>query len=145
MPLFRYDKIHASLGIEMFKQLDKITAHRKKTGLLLKTKLKELPGIFIPESNQNSEGVFLRLPVLVDESLRDKLITALNRKGIGATASYPKSLMEVPEVIKNCNVGNSSSANGIIISKELITLPTHQFVSKKHINIIYNTFKQYLN
>ena len=68
----------------------------------------------------------------------------LNKKGIGASGSYPKSVFEVNEIRKICNINLCKAETGIQIAQKIITLPTHYYVKDEHIETIYNTFKHFL-
>ena len=144
MPLFKYDKVRSALGIEMFRHLKSITSSKVKNGIKLRLKLKDLPGVFLPKADKNSMSVYLRVPVLVDVNVKDKIVEALNIKGIGASGSYPKSILDVDEIKHFCNQKLSTADRGRQVAKEIITLPTHVFLNNKDIRIIYNTFKQIL-
>lgn len=80
----------------------------------------------------------------MDAEIRDSIIEALNENGIGASGSYPKSILDVLEVKNICNLAESKADMGRRVANEIITLPTHFYVQDKHIDKIFNTFKQFL-
>ena len=55
------------------------------------------------------------------------LITALERAGIGATASYPRALVDVPEVACRLPPDQRPTPGAREVASRIVTLPTHGF------------------
>ena len=72
-------------------------------------------------------GKALRYPVLCQsENIRDQLLVALNRKGLGATAMYQRPLVDIPFMRELTKGGGRTAA---CFSRRLITLPCHPSVT----------------
>lgn len=70
-------------------------------------------------------GVYPRLAVVApDAAHRDAAIRALDRIGAGASALYPRSLADVPELAEH-TTGGETPAGARSLAARIITLPTH--------------------
>jgi dTDP-4-amino-4,6-dideoxygalactose transaminase len=71
----------------------------------------------------------LRLALLADEPrLRDSLVTALNRRGLGASIMYGASLDRIAAIPPEVS-SQGPFPNATALADRLLTLPTHRFVS----------------
>jgi dTDP-4-amino-4,6-dideoxygalactose transaminase len=71
---------------------------------------------------------WVRYPVLArDAAQRAALIATLDAAGIGATASYPRALPDVPEVARRAANAGDSFPGARSIAARIITLPTHPY------------------
>ncbi len=87
-----------------------------------------VPGIEIVQSLPGTEPAFARYPFRVREpETRDRVLAALDRAGIGATASYPLSLADVPEVIARVPAADRSCPGARRRASTIVTLPTHAY------------------
>jgi dTDP-4-amino-4,6-dideoxygalactose transaminase len=72
--------------------------------------------------------VYLRLPVLArSQTERDRLIVALEAAGIGATASYPSALGDVPNVRARLAPESGATPGARSVAERILTLPTHAY------------------
>jgi len=70
----------------------------------------------------------IRIPILCrNGTARDKALSRLIAAGLGATASYPKTLADYPELKPALAAGELPNARSF--SERIITLPVHRFVS----------------
>ncbi len=88
---------------------------------------------FIERGFRFNEGIVPnRYPILVpNEKTRDKIINKLNNVGLGASVSYPKALGSYRELEKKLTANKTPYADSV--SRRIITLPVHKYVSPKHI------------
>ncbi len=145
MPLFSFNNLHAALAGVMLKKLDTITDTRIRNAHRLMDKLEDQNEFMVPNPPEGSEPVYLRLPLIINDDKRDQLIRALNRAGIGASGSYPRSVFEVDEVRRIMNAGMSTAASGIAVSRSIVTLPTHPYLTRRRIHKIRKVFDEILN
>ena len=99
---------------------------------LIKTALEKLVhggGVDLPGQLGVPTSTLLRYPLLtVDKAQRDRLLTALNNAGLGATALYGKILPEIDTVPgASCPVGDYPHARAF--ATRLLTLPLHDRVT----------------
>jgi perosamine synthetase len=72
--------------------------------------------------------VYARFPLRVaDPAKRARLIAALDAGGIGATASYPLSLADVPEVAARLPAADLKMPGARMLAAQIVTLPTHGY------------------
>lgn len=133
-PLAQYDPVLAVLGRRLLSRLDAVNARRRENALRL---LKDLPWGArlepISPTNQASP-VYLRFPILVDAGLRDAVVAALRGVGIGATASYPTAIADIPDVRWALRGEDRDAVGGRDIAKRIVTLPTHPYVTAEDLD-----------
>ena len=75
---------------------------------------------------------------------RNQLLKYLNMYGIDAKIHYPKPMhIQKPCIDNNYHKGNFS--NAIKISKNIISLPVHEYINKKDIKFVINKIKKFYN
>ncbi len=123
------NRVLPALALTMLGRLDAFTASRRANAGLLLDRLASIDGVTSIISHPDSTPVYLRLPVLLpDGRTRDEAIRRLQRIGVGATASYPKALPDVPDLASNL-AGETGSDAGRSVAARILTLPTHPFVT----------------
>lgn len=120
-----------SLAAAMLPRLDYFTDTRIRNAQALMEQTRGLSGIRSVRPAAASTPVYLRLPLLVSNpDLRQRIIAALNENGIGATASYPASLADVDGLRPSLVDANARAEGGRQVARQIVTLPTHAFVSR---------------
>jgi perosamine synthetase len=118
----------SALGASMLPRLDGFTRTRVANALSLIAQLRTT-GLQMVIPRADTVPVYLRLPVLMpDEPARRRALAALSRAGIGATASYPASLVDVPELQDVLAGPVPGATRGREVAQRILTLPTHSFV-----------------
>ncbi|MES2822443.1 MAG: DegT/DnrJ/EryC1/StrS family aminotransferase [Pseudomonadota bacterium] len=83
----------------------------------------------------------LRYPLLCsDANSRNNLLRKLNIAGLGGSPLYQQSIVEIPGISELIDVYENLN-NAQQFAKRLLTLPTHEYVSIKHIQRIENIFR----
>jgi dTDP-4-amino-4,6-dideoxygalactose transaminase len=128
-PLTTWSPPLTALGATMMERLTEFTESRVANAVALSEVLAFAPGMRVIKPLPAARPVYLRLPVLFESPLlRDQAIAALNAAGIGATGSYPASLVDVPE-LRSALAGRPVSApGGRRVASTILTLPTHPYV-----------------
>lgn len=86
---------------------------------------------------------YIRLPILADsEHVRDQAIVRLRRKGIGASAMYPSPINEIPMIKKHLVNPEDDFSGAGNVSRCLLTLPTHEYLTKTDINNVLVCLKE---
>lgn len=131
----KYSQRLAKIGHNLFARLGEINASRTANARLLLSLLKDNDNLTIPVTAASSaSSVYLRLPVLFkNREMRDRALQLLNDSGIGATCSYPLSIGEIPELQYLFDNMRNNYTVGREVSRTILTLPTHAFVEKAHI------------
>lgn len=128
-PLAQYDSWLAPMGRRLFARLDAVNARRVGTADQLMKDLPWGPNLQPVRAGRSSAPVYLRLPVLVGPEIRDTLVAACRRSGIGATASYPASIHDIPEVTDYLRSGEQDAIGARMVADRIVTLPTHPYVT----------------
>lgn len=120
----------ASLAATMLPREPEFTEGRRANAAVLMAALRGVPGVSLVEARPGTRPAYLRLPVLLDDAeLRQRVIVELNRAGIGATASYPTSLADIPDL--RTALAADASSGGRDVARRIATLPTHPFVTAR--------------
>jgi len=130
-PLAQYDPWMAPMGRRLFARLDAIIAQRMTNADQLRRELPWGPHLAPVLPNQRAVPAYLRFPVLINPQYRDAVVAALRANGIGATASYPTAISEIPELRGHWRGGEREAVRGQEIARGIVTLPTHGYVTKQ--------------
>lgn len=74
-----------------------------------------------------SEPVYARFPALAPPAVRAALIATLEGAGIGATPSYPRALIDVPQVAARLAADQRPTPGAREVANRIVTLPTHAY------------------
>lgn len=128
-PLAGYDSWMAAVGHRLFARLDAITAQRRANAERLKRLLPWGSMLEPVTPGQGAVPAYLRYPVLLDPDYRDAVVAALKANGIGASASYPTAIIDVPELSDQLRSGSGTAGGGRTVARRIVTLPTHGYVT----------------
>jgi dTDP-4-amino-4,6-dideoxygalactose transaminase len=114
----------------MLDRLEAFTRARVDNATTLLTQLRSVDGIRLITPAPGSVPVYLRLPLLMpNASARERALADLDAAGIGATASYPASLVDVPELRPALANPDARATGGRFVAERIVTLPTHPYVA----------------
>jgi perosamine synthetase len=129
-PMTGYPASLAPLVRGQLTRIEEITQGRIAHAERLREALDGTPGVRLP-SRADARSVYPRFPVLFeDPARRDAVRRALVRAGIGATASYPQALIDVPEVQPHLAERTADTPRARQVAAGILTLPTHAFVTR---------------
>jgi perosamine synthetase len=78
---------------------------------------------------------YVRLPLVVSTpNERERIYALSQRRGLGLSTAYPSAVNEIPEIQSSFDGQSFPSARRL--SKNLLTLPTHQWLSQKDMRAI---------
>ena len=127
-PLTRPARSQSALALTMLGRLDQFTKARVATAAALLEGLPTTRGLRPIQPIEGSTPVYLRFPLLApDETSRQTLLARLNAAGIGATGSYPRSIVEIADLDRLPD--GRRVVVGVDVARRILTLPTHPFVS----------------
>jgi len=127
-PVARLGRFSSAVATCLLERLDQLAFGRRQVAASLRAALGEEPGLDLVRPIPGAESSDIRFPVLVrDSRQRTRLIHALERSGIGATASYPCSLADVPEVLAKVSPADTNCPGARRIAESIVTLPTHAY------------------
>jgi dTDP-4-amino-4,6-dideoxygalactose transaminase len=117
----------ASLALSQFKKLEKFNSHRKKIARLYQN---ELNKFILPFSAEKEGAIFMRCPVLVDNS--DKTLREARKKKILLNDGWRKSPIVPPDTnIERMNYTLGSCPKAEKVADKILNLPTHINISEE--------------
>jgi dTDP-4-amino-4,6-dideoxygalactose transaminase len=142
-PIEKYNKLLGGIAHAQFKQLDATNQMRGKRADYYRKKLAETHILRHIHFNDKTHPIYLRFPILIKEkNLRSKIVQNLSKEKLGATKSYPSSIVDIEQLEYELTEQNNASG-GKTVAGQIITLPTHSLVSKQDqdriISLIMNT------
>ena len=126
-PVRQFSRVLDGLVARQLERLGDINGIRSDNARRLRQALAEVRGIAMVNELPGAASVYARYPVLVDPDQRSRLIAALESVGIGATASYPKALIDVPEVARRLPADQAPTPGAHAVASRIMTLPTHGY------------------
>ncbi|MET0532700.1 MAG: DegT/DnrJ/EryC1/StrS family aminotransferase [Steroidobacter sp.] len=127
-PIERYSGTLAGFAATLLKKLPALTQGRRDKAAALNEALSKVPGVQLIDLPSDSQPAYARLPFLVtDPNRRAALLENLEAAGIGATASYPSALCDVPEVAASLPESDRDMPNARLVASRIVTLPTHSY------------------
>ena len=136
--LSRLSPVQAQIGLTLLPRLDEINQRRRTHAQELQATLQEVDFVRLPQPPATAEAIYLRLPLLVDSpQRREQLYQRLWAAGIGVGRMYEKSLPQLfPQLAHyHCPGGDE-------IAQNLLTLPTHHYLTPTDISRITQIFSQ---
>lgn len=110
------------------KRLPSLAAIRSENAARYARALAEVREFESIEPLPGTVPAWVRYPLLArDATQRAALIATLDAAGIGATASYPQALPDVPEVARRAVNPGDSFPGARSVASRIITLPTHPY------------------
>lgn len=141
-PVEAYSGLLAGFGAALFRRFDAITEARVRNGTAYAKALSGISGVEKISEVNNASPVYLRYPILVTEKDRRRsMLARLKENGIGATASFPRSVIDLEEIGGILNKAGSFGKNGTDVAERIITLPTHPFVTERDIERAVSVLK----
>jgi perosamine synthetase len=127
-PITRYSPALAGIAVRLCRRIEEINAQRIANAERLRAALADVPALQLITPPAGARPVYLRLPVLArSQTERDRLVTALEAAGIGATASYPSALADVQEVRARLAPDATETPGARLVAERILTLPTHAY------------------
>jgi perosamine synthetase len=142
-PLQQADPRLLALGLVMMQHLDEFTTARVTRATALLEGIGATPGVRTITPRAGASPAYLRLPILLaNAEAREAAIAELTSGGIGATGSYPASLIDVAELRPHLVNPAAATPGGRTVASRIVTLPTHPFVSPTDIGRVIATLRK---
>lgn len=126
----RIQPLQAIVVLEGLKKINSNIKKRNNNAILLDSLLSDLSS-FIKIPDRSKEKIHTFTLYMVRAKKRNKLLSYLIKNQIDAKIHYPKPLCSQKPYLEISK--NEKFPNAINQSKQLITLPIHQFLDSKHI------------
>lgn len=130
-PLAQYDTWMAPLGHRLLARLDTVAALRRTNAERYQKLLPWGAKLQHVMPQQGAIPAYLRYPLLIHPDYRNQVLEALRANGIGATASYPSAISDVPQLQGVFSREDCEASGGQDVARRIVTLPTHGYVTEE--------------
>ena len=128
------------LGVQLLERLPAFSAARRANAESLAAIVRRLPGWRVPGPSRFFSPI--RLAVLApDPETRSRMLAALRRDGVGASALYPGTLADIPELAPHLAGGEVTLQGARELASRLLTLPVYPGLPPKEIDRIGAAFE----
>ena len=135
----RMQPLQCVVVLEGLKKIKKIISSRNINANFLDNCLKKM-NEFIKIPHRDSNNLETYALYMIRAKKRDKLLKFLNKNGIEAKVHYPRPLcLQKPYMMYDDKI---TSENAIKQSKELITLPVHQYLNKHQLKFMVSKMSE---
>lgn len=138
----RLDTIQAAVALEMIKKINLITNARIKNANYLNDKLKLIKQIKLIKERKKYKSVYHLYQFYCEK--RNQLNNFLRKNKIDSKIHYPKPL-HLHDAAKNYKYHKGQFKNAEKLSKKIISIPVHEFISKKQLDFIINKIQKFYN
>lgn len=138
---FRMSNVHAALGVEQMKKIDKLTSTRRDHAAYLTERLQEVSGIEPPVVPEDREHAYQMYTVLTDESIdRNAFVERLTEEGVGASVHFFPPAHEQPRYEDDGYVGGDLTVTEAV-SRNIVTLPMFPKLTDEELDYIIETIE----
>jgi dTDP-4-amino-4,6-dideoxygalactose transaminase len=134
-PIERYIDRLAPVVVAQLNRLSALNSDRKGLAARYSSGIVEEGALRHIRLSEAANPVYLRYPVrITDAAARLRFLTTYRQ--LGCRASYPSCIVDIPEIQGNITVHNNSCEAGRTVADQLVTLPTHQFMTDRDVRNI---------
>jgi dTDP-4-amino-4,6-dideoxygalactose transaminase len=127
-PVARLGQSLCGVAALLAKRLPRLAATRTENAARYARALADVRAVETLSPLPGATPAWVRYPLLAREAAqRPALIASLDAAGIGATASYPQALPDVPEVARRAANAGDPFPGARSVAARIITLPTHPY------------------
>jgi dTDP-4-amino-4,6-dideoxygalactose transaminase len=138
----RLDTIQAVVAIELLKKIKFITKKRIQNSLYLDSKLRNIIFIQIKNRQRSNIEVFHLYEIRTKAKYRNDLVNYLRKKSIDAKIHYPVP-MHLQPAAKYLKYTKGDFPISESIANTTISLPVHEFISRKDLDYISNSITEF--
>lgn len=138
----RLDTIQAAVALKMIKKINFITDSRIKNANYLNEKLKSIKEIKLIKEKKKYKSVYHLYQFFCEK--RNQLNKFLRSNKIDSKIHYPKPL-HLHDAAKKYKYYKGQFKNAEKLSKKVISIPVHEFVSKKQLDFMINKIQKFYN
>jgi dTDP-4-amino-4,6-dideoxygalactose transaminase len=139
-PAFRLPRVVLGLLPQLMDRLQEMNRIRRENAAVLADALHESPQFTIPRPGPDCQPNYVRFPLIArDEATRDRAVGLLRAAGIGASPFYPSAICDIEGIGPHMAIGNFHRPKAEDLSRRLLTLPTHHYVTRDDVRTIGRT------
>lgn len=133
-PMATLSAYQTRLAMQLFPLLESANRIRRAHAHQLRARIEGADGIEIPRPVDGASPIYLRLPILARNGIhRSYLCQRLREVGIGASASYPTSIGDIPGIERHLASDPEACPGARSIAQRILTLPTHAGVTPRDV------------
>jgi dTDP-4-amino-4,6-dideoxygalactose transaminase len=133
---FRMSEIHAAIGIEQLKKLEKWTLCRQQNASFYN---ENLESVITPDVPIGFEHVYHQYTLFVPVH-RDRLASELNKSKIGNAVYYPTQVHKLPSFNRNTSLPNTFAA-----TQSVLSIPVHPKLKNADLKRISSKINEIMN
>jgi len=136
---YRMTDVQAAIGIPQLKKIDAINSARQKNAETLSKLLADVDEIITPSVDAGNSHVWHQYTIRVQSGgkrSRDEVLESLGKSGIGSGIYYPRLAHDYECFQGNPNIDISETPIAMQLTKEVISLPVHQYLSQQDLELI---------
>jgi len=126
-PIQAYDRTLGGLAALQLDRLGSINGTRVLNAKRLRDALSGCREVTSIVPLAGSEPVYARFPAMARANSRAEFIERLEAAGVGATPSYPRALIDVPEVTRRLCGNQRLTPGAREVARRIVTMPTHAY------------------
>ncbi len=138
----RLDTVQAAVALEMLKKINFITNSRVKNANYLNNKLKSIKQIELISEKKKYKSVYHLYQFFCEK--RDKLNNFLRKNKIDSKIHYPIPL-HLHGAAKKFKYRKGQFKNAERLSKKVISIPVHEYVTKNELDFIIKKINSFYN
>ena len=122
---FRMSELHAAVGVAQMTRLDDIVAARRENAEFMRSALRGIAGLVLPEEPADRSHVYHQFTVRVtgDATVsRDELAAGLRRAGVSCGVYYPRPVWDY-DCFRNAGVVDPNTPLAEQFAHEVLSLP----------------------
>jgi perosamine synthetase len=133
-PISRLSAFQRRLAAQLLPFADRYNTVRRHHAERLRAGIDGAESIEIPRPAPGGRAVYLRFPLLTrDTGHRTALLARLRAVGIGASASYPTAIGDIPGIDAWLAADQAACPAAASVAARILTLPTHPSVTPNDI------------
>jgi perosamine synthetase len=133
---YRMTNLQAAIGVAQLKKIDALIDKKRRIATVYNKLLKDMPNVTLPPEMPWAKNVYWLYSVLVNATLRDKIIEYLEQQGIESRPFfYPSHLMPPHKAVLSLPISEELSAKGL-------NLPSGTMLSENQITEVVTSLRQ---
>jgi dTDP-4-amino-4,6-dideoxygalactose transaminase len=142
-PEFRMPALVQGLLPRLMDKLDEFNRIRRQNALALTKALEGNATFAVPKPRADCLPNYIRFPLIArDNAARDRTVRELRARGIGASPFYPSAVCDIEGIAPHMAVRDFHRPKAEEVSRRLLTLPTHPYVTKGDLETMVNTLRK---
>lgn len=140
---FRMSGLQAALGISQLKRLRRMNSDRQRSARAYDRLLRHIEEVDLPVESKDCRHVYQMYTIKLKRKNRNKFVTELNRRGVGASVHFDPPVHRQPLYRKYLKKEIDLAVTDVV-ARTIVTLPIFPAMTELQISYVANTIKQVL-